>query len=155
MKHLQALLRKASKTIRCMWTFTSPVCTRLHADTPRSHAHTWYTGSSLTLIPRWWPWAVSVGRSFQPSRHEIMMRCIRCPSLWLSWRLHLAYPTTVLTPKTLWRTGLRIWLDSGWHPTRSTRQRYWGRRTNTWSYLLVDCMAKQARNPSHRVGWQR
>ena len=87
MNHSQELLRKASKTVNCMWTFASPTCTGLHADTPHTHVHTWYTRSSPTLIPRRCPWAVIVGWSLQPSGHESMMRFIRCQSSWLLWTM--------------------------------------------------------------------
>jgi len=40
-EHLQDLLKKTSNTVRCMWTFTSPACIELHANTLRSHAWTW------------------------------------------------------------------------------------------------------------------
>lgn len=93
------------KDVRCTWTFTSLACTGLHANTPRSHARTWYTGLSLTLILRWWPWAMLVGWSLQTYGHKITMRCIRYQSLWLSWRLHSSYPIIVLTLEKLWRTG--------------------------------------------------
>lgn len=89
MKHSQVILGKTLKTFKCTWTFISPACTRLHLDTLCSHARTWFTESSLTMTPRQWPWAVSMGRSLQPFRHEITMRCIRWLSPWLSWLLFI------------------------------------------------------------------
>lgn len=153
MKHSQALLGKTSKIVRCTCTFTCLGCTGFHEDTSRSHETTWFSGSSLTLTPRRWPWVVWVGRSLRPSGHEIMMRCIRCQSPWLSWLLHSSCPTIELNPEAFWRSGLRSQLVSGLHPTRSTRQRYQGRCANAWSYSHVDWVAKQALKPFLRVQW--
>jgi len=144
MMHLQEHLRKTSNISKSMWTFTYPICTKLHAGIPRSHAWTWYIRFSRTLILRWWHWEVSAGQILLPSGNNIMNKCTICRSQWSPWRHPSTYPTTMPTPGISWRTWWRSPPNSGWNPTRFTRQRYYGRHINTWSYLYVSCMAKRA-----------